>query len=128
MTWLVAAFLIAHGAIHLAVWLPPAPTEGKPEAPFAPDHSAVLTSVRVSQTVAHVISQRLAWVTAVAYIVAGLAVALGSGWTVALLAAAAAVLGLGLKAVFFNPWLSVGILLDAAVLTSALWSWPLTLG
>ena len=24
MTWLIAAFLIAHGAVHLAIWLPPA--------------------------------------------------------------------------------------------------------
>ena len=25
MTWLIAAFLIAHGAVHLAIWLPPPP-------------------------------------------------------------------------------------------------------
>jgi hypothetical protein len=46
---------------------------------------------------------------------------------VALLAAVAAILGLVLKVVFFNPWLSLGILIDAAVLSSALLSWPVSL-
>ena len=127
MVSLMAAFLIVHGALHLAVWLPPAPTDGQGRAPFAPDHSAVLTRTHVSVTASHLVAVWLAGAAAVAYVLGGLVVALGSGWAF-VLAGLAAVLGLGLKATFFNPWLSVGILLDAAVLMSALWSWPLTLG
>ena len=127
MTWLVAAFLIAHGAVHLAVWLPPSPTDTELQAPFAPDHSAVLTKTHVPPSVSHVLAQRLAAVATVAYVVAGLAVALGSGWTVAVLAAAAAVIGLVLKVLFFNPWLTLGVLLDIAVLSSALLSRPVDL-
>jgi hypothetical protein len=126
MTWLIAAFLIAHGAVHLAVWLPPAPTDAERQAPFNPDHSALLTRTQVSQASARLVAVRLAGTAAVLYVIAGLAVALGSGWAVAM-AAAAAILGLALKVLYFNPWLTLGILLDAAVLSSALLSWPVSL-
>ena len=56
MTWLIAAFLIAHGAVHLAVWLPPPPTDAERQAPFAPDHSAVLTRTQVPQTASHLVA------------------------------------------------------------------------
>lgn len=126
MTWLIAAFLIAHGAVHLAVWLAPPPTDAERQAPFAPDHSALLTRTRVPQAASHVVAVRLAGAATVLYVVAGLAVAFGSGWAVAL-AAAAAILGLALKFLFFNPWLSLGVLLDAGVLSAALLSWPVSL-
>jgi hypothetical protein len=126
MTWLLAAFLIAHGAVHLAVWLPPSPTDAERQAPFAPDHSAVLTRTRIPQDASHLVAVRLAGAATVAYVVAGLAVALGSGWAAAL-AAVAALVALVLKILFFNPWLSLGILIDAAVLSSALMGWPIGL-
>ena len=126
MSWLIAAFLIAHGAVHLAVWLPPSPTNAERQAPFAPDRSAVLTSTQVSQAASHVVAVLLAGAATTVYVLAGLAVGLGSGWAVAL-AVAAAIIGLALKLLFFNPWLSLGVLLDAAVLSSALWAWPVTL-
>jgi hypothetical protein len=126
MMWLIAAFLIAHGAVHLAVWLAPAQTESEHPAPFAPDHSAVLTRTHVAQSTTHLTAVRLAGAATVAYVLAGLAVAVGSAWAVAL-AAVAAVTGLALKVLFFNPWLSLGVVIDAAVLSSAWWSWPLTL-
>jgi hypothetical protein len=126
MTWLIAAFLIAHGAVHLAVWLPTPPTDADPQAPFAPDHSALLTRTRVPQAASHRLAVLLAGATTVLYVVAGLAVALGSGWAVAM-AAAAAIVGLALKVLYFNPWLTLGILLDAAVLSAAVLSWPVVL-
>ena len=126
MTWLIAAFLIAHGAIHLAVWLPPPPTDAERQAPFAPDHSALLTRTQVPQAASHLVAVGLAGAAAVLYVIAGLTVALGSGWAVAI-AAAAAILGLVLKVLYFNPWLTLGILLDAAVLSAALLSWPVGL-
>jgi hypothetical protein len=125
MTWLVAAFLIAHGVLHLAVWLPP-PPQAQGQAPFAPDHSALLTRTRVPRAAAHRLAVRLAGATTVAYGAAGLAVALGSGWAAGL-AATAAVVGLSLKALYFNRWLSLGVLLDAVVLSAAVVGWPISL-
>ena len=65
----------------------------------------------------------LAWYTAVVYAVAGAAVLAGAGWwpTAALVAASS---GLVLKAVWFDPWLSVGVLLDVGVITAVACSWP----
>jgi hypothetical protein len=80
----------------------------------------------VAQSTTHLTAVRLAGAATVAYVLAGLAVAVGSAWAVAL-AAVAAVTGLALKVLFFNPWLSLGVVIDAAVLSSAWWSWPLTL-
>ena len=77
MIWLIAAFLVVHGAVHLAVWLPPAPRAAERQAPFAPDHSAVLTRTQVSPTTTHLVSVRLAGDAAVAYVVEGLAVDMG---------------------------------------------------
>jgi hypothetical protein len=126
MIWVVAAFLVAHGAVHLAVWLPPAPAEAERQAPFAPDHSAVLTRTQLPPAAVHLFAVRLAGAAAAVYVLAGLAVALGSGWAVGLAATAAAV-GLALKSVFYNPWLTLGIVLDLAVLISALTDWPVSL-
>jgi hypothetical protein len=46
---------------------------------------------------------------------------------VPLLATAAALTGLALKVLFFHPWLSLGVLFDAAVLVFAVGSWPVDL-
>ena len=78
------------------------------------------------QAASHLVAVGLAGAAAVLYVIAGLAVALGSGWAVAI-AAAAAIVGLALKVLYFNPWLTLGILLDAAVLSAALLSWPVGL-
>jgi hypothetical protein len=125
-TLLVAAFLVAHGLVHLAVWLPhPAPQEGKP-APFAPDHSALLTVAAVPAVGARRVSQILAVTAAAALVLAGVAVAFGVGEAVPL-AVAGAFAGLLLKAIFFNPWLTLGVALDLLVLAMALASWPVPL-
>jgi hypothetical protein len=125
-TLLVAAFLVAHGLVHLAVWLPhPAPQEGKP-APFAPDQSALLTVAAVPAVGARRVSQILAVTAAAALVLAGVAVAFGVGEAVPL-AVAGAFAGLLLKAIFFNPWLTLGVALDLLVLAMALASWPVPL-
>jgi hypothetical protein len=128
MTALVlAGFLVAHGLVHLAVWMPhPAPEPGKPAPPFAPDHSALLTVVAVPAVRARRLSESLAVATAAALVLAGVAVAFGVGEAVPL-AVAGASLGLVLKALFFNPWLTLGVALDLLVLAMALGSWPVPL-
>lgn len=125
MTLAVGVFLVAHGLLHLAIWLPkPAPGDREPAPPFEPDRSAVLTRVLAEPRV-HSVAIVLAWTSAVAFVLAGLAVLLGL--PAAPIATAAAVSGLVLKGLYFNPWLTVGVLLDLAVLTSALTGWPVAL-
>ena len=68
----------------------------------------------------------LAAVTAMLYIIAGAAAAAHSGGSPDA-AVAAAVSGLVLKAVWFNPWLLVGVLLDAGVLAAVFGQWPASL-
>lgn len=125
-TFLIVAFLLVHGLLHLAVWLPkPAPQPDKPP-PFQPDHSALLTEAHVQQPTVHRLAIGLAVTAAVLYGIAGLAVAIGSDWAIPL-AVLAGTVGLTIKLVFFHPWLSVGIALDVLVLTSALVEWPVAL-
>jgi hypothetical protein len=125
-TFLVVGFLALHGLLHLAVWLPkPAPAPAKPP-PFEPDHSRVLTAVHVPVRSVHALAIGLASGAFAAYLLAAVSVALGASWAVGA-AVAAALLGLVLKGLYFHPWLSVGVLLDVGVLSSALVEWPVAL-
>lgn len=118
---LVTVFLIAHGVVHAAVWATPKDPD-KP-APFDPSHSWALAAGHVAATPMRSASVVLAWASAVLYISAGVSVAVGAAsWTV--LATLAAVVGLALKAVWFNRWLSLGVLLDVAVLVAVAQGWP----
>lgn len=124
-TALVVAFLVAHGLLHLAIWLPhPEPDPAKPP-PFAPDHSGALTALALPQPTVHGISVGLAAATGAAYVVAAVALAVDASWG-APLAAAAALLGLVLKTLYFTPWLLLGLTLDVLVLTSAVAGWPVS--
>ena len=81
-TALVVAFLLVHGLVHFAVWLPhPDPGPGE-SAPFAPDHSAVLTMTSVPQTTARKLSTTLAVAAGVGFVLTGLAVAVDVAWAV----------------------------------------------
>lgn len=125
-TLLVVGFLLLHGALHLAVWLPrPEPDPAKP-APFEPDHSALLTEAHVEPETTHRVAVWLAVAAAGFYAIAGVAVAFGSAWAIPLAVLAGAT-GLCIKLVFFHPWLLIGIALDALVLSSALVEWPVAL-
>ncbi|CAL9283094.1 hypothetical protein [Streptomyces sp. SudanB52_2052] len=60
------------------------------------------------------------------YVIAGAATATqSSGWSVAALTAAC--VGLLLKVLWFHPWLSLGVVLDAGVITAVLTGWPASL-
>jgi hypothetical protein len=126
ITLLVAAFLIVHGLLHPGVWTAPREQPGGAPAPFTPGHSWLLSSAGVSADLAAAAALALAWYTAVVYMVAGAGVLAGAGWwpTAALVAASS---GLVLKAVWFDPWLGVGVLLDLSVVTAVAISWPASL-
>jgi len=123
-TALIVVFLVAHGLVHLAIWLPK-PDEEKPQ-PFVPSHSAVLSLADVGRSTAQTVSMALAAVAAGAFVVAGIGVAQAAPWTAAV-AVAASLTGLALKVLYYHPWLRIGIVLDALVLSAALAGWPIAL-
>ena len=124
ITALVAAFLIVHGLLHPGVWAEPARAEGS--ASFDPGHSWALTAAHVSAAPARAAALALAWYTAVVYVVAGAGTMAGSNWwtTAAIVAASS---GLALKAIWFHPWLTVGVLLDVGVIVAVACGWPASL-
>ena len=115
-------FLIAHALVHVAVWAMPKPATNPP--PFDPNHSWVLAAGRRSPVSQRTMSVALAWLAAVLFAAAGVALAVDiAAWTaVAVLAAA---VGLVLKGLCFNRWLTLGVALDLAVLVAAM-NWPST--
>jgi hypothetical protein len=117
----VAAFLIAHGLIHLAIYATPANPD-KP-APFDPRHSWVADRPGTTATLLRSGSTALACAVAAAYSTAGWMVAFHVGpW--ASVAGLAALLGLVLKGLWFHPWLTLGVALDIAVAVAAVVGWP----
>ncbi|ALV36706.1 hypothetical protein [Streptomyces sp. CdTB01] len=121
---LVAGFLIVHGLLHPGVWTAPR-QPGRP-APFDPGHSWALSAAHVAPAPARSAALALAWWTALVYCAAGVGVLAGGGWWSAT-ALVAAVSGLVLKALWFDPWLSVGVLLDLGVVAAVAASWPASL-
>jgi hypothetical protein len=121
------AFLVAHGLLHLAIWLPQPKLDAAKPPPFEPDHSAVLTMIEVPRTNERGIAVGLAWATTLSYVVAAFVVAAGGALEAPALACAA-LMGLVLKALYFHPWLSVGVLLDVLVLAVAVSGWPVSVG
>ncbi|MFF1680089.1 hypothetical protein ACFVYG_29120 [Streptomyces sp. NPDC058256] len=124
ITALVTAFLIVHGLLHPGVWTAPVQPENPP--PFDPGRSRALTAAHLSAAPARAAALALAWYTALVYVVAGVGTAAGGGWwpTAAIVAA---ISGLVLKAIWFDPWLSVGVLLDVGVIVAVACAWPASL-
>jgi hypothetical protein len=115
--FLFIAFLIAHGLVHLAMWVLVAkPAPGK-EAPFDASYSWLLGSQR-------------ALAAAVAVATAAILVSSGIGlWAHADWWRAAAVIGLTasfvLMVVYFNPWFIFIESVNAAMVASIVWlRWP----
>ncbi|MER6185908.1 hypothetical protein [Streptomyces sp. NPDC001652] len=122
-TALVSVFLFLHGCAHLPVWLP----RTNPDEPFDPRHSWALAAAGVrGPRIPGTAAIWLASVTTTLYVTAGAATAAqAEGWvTTAVLAAS---VGLVLRVLWFNPWLSLGVLLDISVITAVVTNWPASL-
>lgn len=117
----VAAFLVAHGLVHAAIYAAAKPAPGK--APFDPSRSWALSAAHVGLGTAREASVRLAWLTAGLFSLAGAAL-LADVALWATVAAAAAVVGLFLKVTWFHPWLTVGVLLDVGIAWATVGRWP----
>jgi hypothetical protein len=115
---LVAAFLLAHAAIHIGFISPRPPvTAGGPPWPFEVSHSWILGPLGIDAETARALAIALIAVIPGAFALAGVA-ALGvvpAGlWPVAVTIGAIA--SIAVLAVFFHPWLLLGIAIDVALL------------
>ena len=108
MRWIVGLFLIAHGLVHLAIWLAPSTKT----APFDVHHSPVFGDIRGLAT--------LLGVTAgVMFIVTGIGYLTGQSWW-AMAALAGAAVSTGLMVVTFTPWWILGLAINLII---AVLSW-----
>ncbi len=120
--WLIAAALLAHAAIHASFIAPRPPvTAGGPSWPFELGRSWLLAPIgldaRATRTVGVALIAvtmggfALAALTAVGLVPAGIwpaAVTIGAIGSIALLG------------LYFNPWLAVGVTIDAVLLWAVL--------
>ncbi|MFL5679896.1 MAG: hypothetical protein ACJ77B_04785 [Chloroflexota bacterium] len=117
-----AAFLVAHGLIHVSFVAPrPPATAGGPEWPFDLGRSWVLSPLGADPSVCRLLGIALLACTVAAFALAALAtigVAPTAVWAPAVIAGAVA--SVALLGVFFHPWLALGVVIDVALLWAAL--------
>lgn len=116
--FLFIAFLIAHGLIHLVMWVvPPKPKEGAAAQPFDPSHSWLLGDRRAPAKVG-------ALTAAAVLALAGLGLWAGADWWRALAVAGLAT-SLGLMVLYFDRWFLLIQAVNTALIVGLLWlSWP----
>jgi hypothetical protein len=113
--FLFIGFLIAHGLVHLAIWLAPKPTDQK--TPFEPDHSWLLGDRKT-------VAVLLAVTAAVLLVGAGLGLWASAGWWRSV-AVVGLVTSFGLMVVYFNHWYLFIEGVNAALIVGIVWlTWP----
>ena len=108
MSVLAGLFLIAHGLLHLAVWVAPAP----PDATFDARRSWLIGD-------APALTRGLAVAACVLFAVAGVLVLVGAG-AAATVAVIGAAVSLGLVGLTFHPWFSFAVAINVAIIVVAL--------
>lgn len=108
MSWLFGAFLIAHGLVHVVIWLVPA----SDDVPFDVRRSWAFGDLGTGVTA-------LAMAVGAAFVVAGIAVLASAAWWPPIVVGAAAG-SLALLAVTFTPWWLLGIAIDVGLVVVAL--------
>lgn len=103
MRWLAGAFLVAHGLVHLAIWLPRAQNP-----PFDVNRSPFAGDVRVA-------ALALAVAAAVLLVVGGAGLVAGTSWWAAVTVAGAAV-SAALLLLTFSRWFLVGLAINAVII------------
>ena len=101
-------FLIAHGLVHLGVWLAPA----SEDAPFDPRHSWLLGEVPA-------LARLLAVTSCLLLVPAGILL-LGHANLAVVFSVAGATVSLLLVLVTFHPWLSFAVAINVAIIVVAL--------
>jgi hypothetical protein len=108
MRWLGGLFLVAHGLLHVAVWVPRPPAN----VPFDTSRSPMFGNVRG-------IAISLSLLAALLFVVAGVAVLIHAAWW-APVAIAAAAISVLLIILTFSPWLLAGLAIDVVIFVLAL--------
>lgn len=108
MRWIAGLFLIAHGLVHLAIWLP------KPDekAPFDVGHSPFAGDVRR-------LASALAIAAAVVLVLGGLGLIGEAAWWIPVTVTGAVVSG-ALLLLTFNRWWLIGLGINATIIGLAL--------
>ena len=115
--FLFIGFLIAHGLIHLVIWVVPPKPKGAAASSFDPFHSWLLGDRKAPAKVT-------ALLAAVLLTVAGLGLSASVDWWRALTVAGLAT-SLGLMALYFDRWFLFIQSVNAALIVGILWwSWP----
>ena len=113
--FLFVSFLIAHGLVHLAIWLVPKPAAGK--APFDVTHSWLLGDLRP-------LAVFLALVAAALLVGGGVGLWAHAEWWRGVAVVGLAV-SFGLMVLYFNPWYLFIETVNAALVVGLAWlSWP----
>jgi hypothetical protein len=103
----IGVILLAHGLIHVAIYAPPTAAD----APFDPRHSWLVGGPRQARP----FLLTFAYASAAAFAIAGIGLfAHQDWWQPAAIVAAA--LSLLLLVLFFNPWLTIGVAINVAVI------------
>ena len=123
MTLVLGAFLVAHALIHVS-FLTPAPprTADGPEWPFAIDRSWLVSPLGLDPSVARTAGTVLVAATVALFVAAGLATVgwlLPTAWWPALVVGGSSLSAITLV-LFFQPWLILGLMIDAALLWGAI--------
>jgi hypothetical protein len=108
MTVLAGVFLVAHGLVHIAVWLAPQP----PNAPFDSHRSWLPGDAETT-------SRSLAVAASLLFVVAGILVLTGAA-SGASVAVGAASVSLVLVFLIFHPWFVAAIAINVAIVVIAL--------
>jgi hypothetical protein len=107
------AFFIAHGGVHLAIWLPPL----QPDASFDASSSWVVGSQRG-------LAVALAVIAATLLVGGGVGLWMASSWWRVIVVAGLSGSFL-LMVVFFHPWFIPIQVINAALIVALLWlDWP----
>ena len=118
-------FLMAHGLIHAAIWLPQVfgvSAAADPTAPFDPGHSWIIGGLGDGGV--RWLSVTLALVATAGFVMAGVGLFAYQGWWRPLTVGACLV-SLALFLIYFSPWLSAAVLINVALLFALLWAhWP----
>jgi hypothetical protein len=123
MKLLLAAFLVAHALLH-ASYLSPAPprTAGGPEWPFQLAGSWLVTGLGIDPAPVRALGAALVITTVVLLVGAALATVgwlVPSSWWAGLVTAGAAA-SLVTLALYFHPWLVLGVAIDVVMLWAVL--------
>lgn len=119
MKLLLAAFLAAHAMIHVSYLTPVPPrTAGGPEWPFEMGRSWLVSGAHLDPGLVRTLGTALVAATIALLVLAALSAA---GWVVPAewwpsLAVGGAVASLATLAVFFHPWILLGIAIDLIIL------------